>query len=256
MIDKTQLNSLVKKFKINETTVLREYLQVWFLQRLYSESKSKNIYFKGGTAIHLIYKAPRFSEDLDFTVNMDEKEFLKFIEKFFSALSGLEPVSFKQRKVLAGFRFLLTCKSSVVSYPVFINLDFSFREMALKPEKSIIETDFPIIFNSYIYHLSAEEMLAEKVRAILSRKKGRDIYDLWYLLNLDTKFNREWILKKLEYYKMKSVDMEEIVGRINGFGAKQFVLDMRPFVPINEKDKLESLYAYICDYIKRKLKDK
>jgi predicted nucleotidyltransferase component of viral defense system len=71
---------------------------VFFLSRLYSRRESENIFFKGGTALHLIFKAPRFSEDLDFTVELEEKEFLNFIWQLFRDLSKEEAVEFRQWK--------------------------------------------------------------------------------------------------------------------------------------------------------------
>ena len=73
MITQDQVETLAKKYKINATTIFREYLQILFLQKLYQKTPSQNIFFKGGTAIHLIYGAPRFSEDLDFSVALSER---------------------------------------------------------------------------------------------------------------------------------------------------------------------------------------
>ena len=47
MIDEITLKGLSKKFEIDSFTVLREYLQVKFLDKLYKESTLKNTYFKG-----------------------------------------------------------------------------------------------------------------------------------------------------------------------------------------------------------------
>ena len=60
MITKNQIHSLAKKNKINETTIFREYLQILFLSDLYSKKQSKSIFFKGGTAMRIIYQSPRF----------------------------------------------------------------------------------------------------------------------------------------------------------------------------------------------------
>ncbi|MGB9707474.1 MAG: nucleotidyl transferase AbiEii/AbiGii toxin family protein, partial [Microgenomates group bacterium] len=203
MMTKDQLFSLAKKYKINEVTILREYIQLYFLSRLYSFKESQMIFFKGGTAIHFLYHSTRFSEDLDFTVEMKEKSFLNFILKFFNLLQQEEPMSFRKKKTVLGKKFLLTYKSDLVSFPVFINLDFSFREKIVHKTKSIISVDFPIIFRSYIYHPDKKELLAEKIRALLIRGAGRDIYDLWFLLSQKTEVDEELILKKLSYYKIK-----------------------------------------------------
>lgn len=254
MITKEQIHSLAKEKKINETVIFREYLQLLFLNELYFQNQSKNIFFKGGTALHLIYNSPRFSEDLDFTVEMGEKKFSEFIQKLFLSLSKKETVSFKEKKSVAGKRFLLTAEPSILSYKTFVNLDFSFREKVLEPQKSIIETKFPIIFTSYIYHLSKEEIFAEKIRTLLTRTKGRDLYDLWYLINQDVLLKQKLIRKKLKYYHLENIKKQEILKKIKKFSKKDFILDLRPLVPINQRDRLENFFDYIQDYLQKRLK--
>lgn len=253
MITEEQITTLAKKNKINNLTIFREYLQLLFLNELYSQNESKKIFFKGGTATHLIYKAPRFSEDLDFTVMMPKKKFLIFINKIFSLLNKKEEVSFKEKKTIAGKRFLLTALPSVLPYKAFISLDFSFREKVIRPEKSIIETDYPILFTSYVYHLSKEELFAEKIRAILSRSKGRDLYDLWFLINQGVSPDNDLIKEKTKYYGFKKIDKSKILKKINQFSERDFVLDLRPFVPTNEREKLGQFFGYLKDYLRKKL---
>ena len=38
-----------------------------FLSYLYQEPGSEKLLFKGGTALRIVFKSPRFSEDLDFS---------------------------------------------------------------------------------------------------------------------------------------------------------------------------------------------
>lgn len=253
MITQDKLFELSRKYKINETTILREYIQLYFLSRLYSYKESKNIFFKGGTAIHFIYQSLRFSEDLDFTVEENEKKFLNFIAKFFSTFKKEEPVEFKERKTITGKRYLLTYSPSLVNFKVFINLDFSFREKILLKEKSIISTDFPVIFYSYLYHPAKNELLAEKIRAFLTRKEGRDIYDIWYLLTQKAKIDEKIILEKLKYYQIKDFNKKDILKKLESFRKKDFILDLRPFVSINERESLGDFFDYLKDYIKKSL---
>ena len=98
MITREQIKLLAKKKKINESVIFREYIQLLFLQELYSQNK--NIFFKGGTALHLIWHSPRFSEDLDFTVEMKNEEFSKFIKNIFNELTKKEAIKFKVRPFL------------------------------------------------------------------------------------------------------------------------------------------------------------
>jgi len=68
---------------------------------------------------------------------------------------------------------LLKAKPAVLPYETFVNLDFSFREKIIFPQKSIIKTDYPILFTSYVYHLSKDEIFAEKIRALLTKRQGK-----------------------------------------------------------------------------------
>ena len=253
MITKEQVVNLVKKKKINETTIFREYLQLLFLSELYKEKESQKIFFKGGTAIHLIYKAPRFSEDLDFSVELKEKEFLSFIKKLFGRISKIENVKFQEKNSITGRRFLLTAPPTILSYKTFVNLDFSFREKVLEPQKSIIETDYPVLFTSFVYHLSKDEIFAEKIRAILTRAKGRDLYDLWFLLNQGAAIDNNLVKEKLKYYNLTGVKKDKILSQIESFSKDKFILDLRPFVPINEREKLGDMFDYIKNYLKENL---
>lgn len=253
MITQDQLISLSKKFKTNETTVLREYLQIWFLSRLYSFAGSEGIFLKGGTALHLIFGAPRFSEDLDFTVQTETNAFECFIKPVFETLSREEEVEFKKRETSAGKGFLLTARPSVVSYPVFINLDFSFREKVLSPRRSIIKTEFPVLFTAYVYHLSAQEIMAEKIRAVMTRKKGRDLYDLWFLGSKGILPEERLVKEKLSYYGLARTSKEEILKRVESFSKGDFILDLRPFVPVDEREKLGDFFEYLKDFLSKTL---
>src|SRR3989344_1819427 len=250
MMTKDQIVLLSRKHKINESVIYREYLQLFFLNVLYSFNQSKKVFFKGGTAIHLIYKAPRFSEDLDFTVELQEDIFLSLLKDIFQRMSSQEHVDFKKRKTIAGKRFLLTAYPSVLPYKTFINLDFSFREKVLQPQKSIIQTDYPVIFTSYLYHLSKEEIFAEKIRALLTRRKCRDIYDLWYLSTRGVVINSDLVQAKAKYYKLENITKEKIVERISQFSEKDFILDLTPFIPLHERTRLPHFFAYIKNYLK------
>lgn len=252
MITIAQIKELSKRSKTNDSTIFREYLQLVFLQKLYGFGKSSGVLFKGGTAIHLIYGAPRFSEDLDFTVELTFAELDELLAKVFSALEKEYGIKFKPRETIKGRRYLLTCRSVDNRYDMFVNLDFSFRELVLEPKNFRIETNYPVIFDSYVCHLSDGEMLAEKIRAIMNREKGRDVYDLWYLLTRGTKVDENLIEKKLKYYGEK-YNKIEVLKRLDEFPKKDFVLDLRPFVAVEERDKLEKLYDYALDYIKDKL---
>lgn len=253
MLTTNQIKEYSKILKINDSVVVREYVQTLFLKELYDRNYSQNIFFKGGTAIRLIFGGTRFSEDLDFTVSGNVNDFNIFIIKFFRKLNKLYGFTFKKRRTITGLKYLLTTDSNTAGYPAYISLDFSFRENVLKPSRSIITTNYPVIFTSFVHHLSAEEIVAEKIRAIMTRDKGRDIYDLWFLLSKNIPINVILVEEKLKYYQIPSFDQTALVAKINAYSQEKFVLDLRPFVPINERTKLADFFDFTLSFLKEKL---
>lgn len=251
MISAFQTRSLAQKYQTNDATIFREYLQLLFLSRLYAKPGGKSVIFKGGTAIHLIFGAPRFSEDLDFAVTSDSSIFEKDMSDLFASLSKLEDINFKPRQTIAGKRYLLSATLPGSRTQSFINLDFSFREPVVEPEMAVLETEYPVIFTSQLYHMSKNEIVAEKIRAIMNRRKGRDVYDLWYLLSQKASLNLDMISKKLAYYDQK-FSYKVLVERIKSFSREEFALDLRPFVAVPERNKLEDFYTYTQNYLVQK----
>ena len=253
MITLDQINQLAKLRQTNQTVILREYLQLWLLSQLYLIKGSEHIFFKGGTAVHLLLGSFRFSEDLDFTVNLTPAKFLSIFNQVANKINRFDGLTVREKRVITGKSYLLTYTGSQVPFKVFVRLDFSFREKPLKPAKSPLATDFPVVFTGFIYHLAAPEILAEKVRAALTRAKGRDIFDLWFLLNRQTAFDPKLISQKLKYYR-QVFDRQKLITRLNSFPKKAFVQDLKPFVPLGQRERLPELFEYIKDFISAKLK--
>lgn len=253
MMSSNQLKDLAVKLNAPESIVFREYIQLIFLENLYAITHSDQIIFKGGTAIHLMYHAPRFSEDLDFTVLMDRSDFEQFIQKVFSTISLSYEISFKERKTLTGKRYLLTASSGIIKNNTFINLDFSFREAVTHIEKSPLVTQYPLSVSSLIYFMSKAEIIAEKIRAILTRQKGRDIYDLWYLLVNQGSIDSELLSDKFNYYQDKNLSLKDLLPRIESFPSKLYCEDLKPFVSYRTRETLERNFTDITEYLQVKV---
>ena len=54
--------------------VLREYLQACILRSLHESEGFVQLSFVGGTALRFLYNLPRFSEDLDFTLEKSARK--------------------------------------------------------------------------------------------------------------------------------------------------------------------------------------
>jgi hypothetical protein len=163
-----------------------------------------------------------------------------------------EGITWKERKSIAGKQYIISAKN-ILPYKTHVVLDFSFREKNLSTDRTVLQTMYPIVFNSFVYHLSREEILAEKIRAIMTRRKGRDLYDLWYLLSLGVEIRPDMLIKKMLYNDVSDVSNADIIKRVSSFPQKDFVVDLRPFVPINERERLPKFFEFVQAVIQQKL---
>ena len=250
MITQNQIKELAEYYQIDEFTVFREYLQLLFLNYLYRHKKSTKIYFKGGTAIHLLLISPRFSEDLDFSTSHDKKQIKEIVREINQEL-GKELLGIKTSILYQGkksIRLRLQYLSSYFKYPFVLRLDFAEKE---KPERVItspLVTKFPLVF-PVISHLSAKEILAEKIRALLTRGKGRDIFDLWFLLEKGVKINKGLVEKKLKEIN-KQFSQEKLVKKIKSFPLKKLESDLNQFLPQQQRKMVKTLKERLGKTIK------
>ena len=246
MISLNQIEEISRKLKTNTTVIAREYLQLVFLENFYELSGSEKIFFKGGTAIRFLMEGFRFSEDLDFTceasLSVVKGLVAKTVKKIQKAIAGLE---IKEKKSLAGKTYLLTLEKGLVPFSVFVRLDFSFREKILQKEKHIIKTDYPIIFTSFTHHLGPEEILAEKTRAIISRKAGRDLFDFWFLLEKGHKINKNYIKLKMDYYPKINFSWKNFLEKIQKYDFDKFKKDILPFISIDKRAKIDEMFSIV-----------
>jgi len=182
--------------KIQDTNfarcIIREYLQSRTLECLQENGAFVNWAFVGGTALRFLYSLPRFSEDLDFSIEkpgMEDNfaELMRRVKNRFLAENYEVTVKAKTAKtVRAAFvKFpgllyelgLSPLSSEVISIKLEID---SNPPAGAKLETSIIRKH--CLLN--LQHYDKSSLLAGKLHALSTRKytKGRDVYDLmWYL---------------------------------------------------------------------------
>ncbi|MFO7991487.1 MAG: nucleotidyl transferase AbiEii/AbiGii toxin family protein [Thermoplasmata archaeon] len=195
-----------------------DYIQHIALGAL-SRKWSSYLVFKGGTALQKIGMTPRFSEDLDFTEEKNispEKISDTVIRAIESYNYPVEVDRLSDEDMTAGFRIkvqgpLFRNNKGVCS----IRLEISRREEVLR-EPSVEEIDSPYkdVLPYLIKVMDLDEISAEKIRAILTRDKVRDVYDLYKLIEKDAVLDLDLINKKLEYYDME-YDEDQIIQRCN-----------------------------------------
>lgn len=253
MLTREELASRANKHQISPMVIFREYCQLLFLKYLSESKVNQHFFFKGGTAIHLLFNGDRFSEDLDFTIrDLSPDKAIRNLELVVKKMNLDINVTMKALKTIEGKSFKLTLISPLVKTAICIKIDLSFRESIMLPTSSQIVTDYPLVFQQLTYHLSKTEIVSEKVRALLHRQKGRDLYDLWFLLSMQADFDRNLIDKKLLFYK-KTFDLADFMTKIKSFPKNAFVKDLAPFVGRKKREDLPRLHGYIQLYLNQVL---
>lgn len=201
MIDSLRLKEISKLFGMRPWQQEKHYLQSLILSII----SDLPIVFKGGTYLWMFHGLKRFSEDLDFTSRGDVRhDFHEFVSRSIRLYGYENEVKIiKSNEHGISIRFLIegplhkNDKNRCVIY-----VEISGREKTILPGIPL-KLDFPQ-YDIPVKNLSGmnlDEVGSEKVRAILTREKARDIYDLYYLIRQkEIKLDTELINKKLAYY--------------------------------------------------------
>jgi len=159
--------------------------------------------FKGGTALYKCYGIDRFSEDLDFSGTLDKGDaivsaldaFGAHTERSTEEISAGAIITLKINGILYRGDARSQCK---------LQLHVNYKSsVILKPNRARIFSLYPDIPSFVIRTMQEKEILAEKVRALLTRDRARDMYDLWFLLRKGIPLDGELIENKLAYYNVK-----------------------------------------------------
>jgi len=235
MISAQLIQKISQQQLIDESTILREYFQLVFLKYFYQHSP--DAYFKGGTAIRLLFNSFRYSEDLDFTClkHIDYVNLISQIVPKIEAETATIIKFIKEKNVdEAGERFRIVFQpSEIIRQPLGIKLDFSYREIPLDPQTSVLATTYPIAPPPLVRHYSQTEILSEKIRAMFTRNKARDLFDLWFLLKQKTPINWDFVIEKMKYYPLVKFDHNQLIKTINQYNPNQFKQDLNQFLPQN-----------------------
>jgi predicted nucleotidyltransferase component of viral defense system len=195
MINLEQLSSFFPPFMrenaVFKKYMLKEYLQLMILDYLSATPYIRKITFIGGTCLRLVKGIDRFSEDMDFDCkNLTEDEFKEMTDAVIRFLirSGYNAkAKEKSSSRLRAFRCNI----------YFPELLFDMELSGHKDERFLIKIDAqdqgiayqPKLTNikgcGYFFPFpvpSDEVLCSMKTAAMLARSKGRDFYDLMFLL--------------------------------------------------------------------------
>jgi predicted nucleotidyltransferase component of viral defense system len=177
--------------KAFDPMILKEYIQCQTLEYLSRQPDAAGMAFIGGTCLRLVHGINRFSEDLDFDCkNLDQARFQRLTDNL---LIYLEKCGYKVEAKDRESDKLTAFRRSIYFPELLYSLHLSgYREQRflLKVETQDQEIDYPFetvflnrcgfLFPFKVAPISV--LCAMKVAAVLNRGKGRDYYDLMFLL--------------------------------------------------------------------------
>lgn len=258
---------------------LKEIMQEIVLLGLWRSKFYEKAVFYGGTALRILYKLDRFSEDLDFSLIQPETDF--DIKKYLDATKAeLELWGFevstqeknKQKKSTIDSAFI---KANTLIYLLKIDSNLKTHKNAVMKIKLEIDQDPATGFTSDLkYHLhpipfsiktmALPSLFAGKMHALLCRTirthiKGRDWYDLiWFVKNrvpCDLHYLNNKMVQTGHIDPSEMLTREKLVQlisrKIKEIDFSLAKSDVEPFLnKLGERDEL-SLWsdAFFSDYL-------
>jgi predicted nucleotidyltransferase component of viral defense system len=255
---------------IHGRNLMREYLQARILEGLQRAGAMIHLAFQGGTALRFLYSIPRYSEDLDFTLEKpsagyDIRAYLRAIQDEFIKENYKVEVKLNDRKTVhsAFLRFSTLLYEFDLSPQISEVLSVKIEVDTNPPAGAELETT---LIRRHVtlrlQHHDRGSLLAGKLHALFQRRyvKGRDLYDLvWYLSDPDWPEPNLTLLKNaLRQTGWEGPVLDEnnwrdiLCQRLGAIDWKKSVSDVSPFlersqeVAILTKETFEKLLGSRC----------
>jgi predicted nucleotidyltransferase component of viral defense system len=180
-----QENAIYNKY------IIKEYIQLLILDFISTTIYTRKLTFIGGTNLRLVKGIDRFSEDLDFDCkNLSKEEFIEMTNNvlLFLKRNGFNVFAKEKEKDK------LNALHRSIHFPELL---FDLELSGHKDERFMIKLesqDQQVMYNPVFVNIKGcgfffpfpvppdEILCAMKISAMLSRHKGRDFYDVIFLL--------------------------------------------------------------------------
>lgn len=258
--------------------VEQDYLLTKAVAAIFTDAKLKNqLAMRGGTVLHKAHLAPasRYSEDIDLvlTANRSHEGIKEDIASALESLLG-EPAESFQTWVRLTVRNLVakseiarlnyvyeptSTQAALASLKVEVNLNE--REPLF--ELTTVHIDVPdedgTLRKVPVVSYDLDEMLGTKMRALIQRDHGRDLYDLWRALQTmaDTagphRVNPERVGEAFRFYlkqegtSLSRDDLQERVAR--RMKSRKFLNDMNGYLPEGAAYDPRRAHEVFCDLL-------
>ena len=262
------IEQMLSKYEIKNTTdeinALKETIQEIILSGLSRSGFFKEAAFYGGTALRIFYGLDRFSEDLDFALISQNKDFdlskyFSFIEKEINAYGLNMKISTKEKNVdsnvTSAFLKGNTLEHILKFFPSEEKNQYNIllKQMKIKFEVDINPPDGATYEDKYKLLPSPHQiklydkgsLFAGKIHAILCRNwnlrtKGRDLYDYVFFLANNISVNMLLIKNKLI--------ASNYINKDDNFNIDMLKkLLIKKFSEIDYKDAKDDVMSFIKD---------
>lgn len=227
MIEEYDLMGFSNRFR-DIRQLERDYLLVLLLHEIYS-TFTNELVFKGGSALKYFYNLNRFSEDIDLSympaANASNGKYPN--EKMSDALDSFSmqyQITERERRThktgaeIDGIGYEIRVRGPLnqrLGQLQNIKIDTSLRnDIVRKPELKYLSPAYPDITTFSLPVMNIDEMLAEKIAAVATRTKMRDVYDIYYLLAIrGLKYDQELVEEKMRR-RMEAFKKEELAKKL------------------------------------------
>jgi len=192
VISTAEIARLAHHLRVGDRVIEKDYVLSWLLVAIAESDLRDDLVFKGGTALKRAYYPDyRFSEDLDFTLcaNRSHDDLVNAFEALFPGLGrrlnltltlrSAEQSVFASTTLLANYVGPLRARLG----SRHLKVDITRGELLLYPASERLlrapYSDYPTNVRLPTYTL--EEILTEKLCALMGRTEPRDLYDVYWL---------------------------------------------------------------------------
>jgi predicted nucleotidyltransferase component of viral defense system len=202
--------------------------------------------FRGGTALNKLHFAPplRYSEDIDL-VRTSAGPIGPVLDRLRAVLEPwLGRAQFDQSPVAPKFRFRVDAEDGS-GVPIRLKVEINTREIEAydPPASKCFGIENPWFTGSAdVATFSREEILATKLRALLQRDKGRDLYDLAHALDKFDGLNAARVAFLFgRYLELSGHTISRAQAQQRMFAKlanPRFIIDMKPLLPAADAERL------------------
>jgi predicted nucleotidyltransferase component of viral defense system len=222
---------------------------------LYNDPKIKDsLVFRGGTALNKLFIHPpaRYSEDLDFVQRKPESigETMSAIRKVLDPWLGEPKRKITERGVKLIYKYISANELSA-KLKIEINTTEHFQVHNLHQIPYSVSSEW-FSGSCVIETYQLEELMATKLRALYQRRKGRDLFDIWWvsIKNLIDVTMMISIFQKYCINDKRIISKDLFLENLELKRSNQdFKNDMNALLPTNVAWDFENAFEYVLNNI-------